>query len=202
MSRISVTLVGVVALATACVTINVYFPAAAAEQAADRIIEDVWQQAPARPREPAPAPAPAPRSALPARIAVALLDFIVAPSQAAESKQPDIDISSPDVQRLKGALQARFAELRPLLDSGAVGLTGDGGVVLRDANAVPLAQRNAATALVAGENADRAALYRALAVANGQPQWEGQIRAVFAQRWVAKAGTGWWYEDAGGWKQK
>jgi len=27
----------------ACVTINIYFPAAAAEQAADRIIEEVWQ---------------------------------------------------------------------------------------------------------------------------------------------------------------
>ena len=30
-----------VALA-ACVTINVYFPAAAAEKAADRIIDDIW----------------------------------------------------------------------------------------------------------------------------------------------------------------
>ncbi|NLF53004.1 MAG: hypothetical protein GX576_01115 [Thauera phenolivorans] len=29
--------------ATACVTINIYFPAAAAEKAADRIIEEVWQ---------------------------------------------------------------------------------------------------------------------------------------------------------------
>jgi len=29
--------------ATACVTINIYFPAAAAEKAADRIIEGVWQ---------------------------------------------------------------------------------------------------------------------------------------------------------------
>lgn len=28
---------------TACVTINIYFPAAAAEQAADRIIDEVWQ---------------------------------------------------------------------------------------------------------------------------------------------------------------
>lgn len=27
----------------ACVTINVYFPAAAAEKAADKIIDDVWQ---------------------------------------------------------------------------------------------------------------------------------------------------------------
>lgn len=31
------------ALLSACVTINIYFPAAAAEQAADKIIGEVWQ---------------------------------------------------------------------------------------------------------------------------------------------------------------
>jgi len=40
-----------------CVTINIYFPAAAAEKAADRIIDEVWQlkggEAPAAPK-PAP----------------------------------------------------------------------------------------------------------------------------------------------------
>jgi len=34
----------------ACVTINIYFPAAAAEKAADKIIDEVWQlQKPAAP---------------------------------------------------------------------------------------------------------------------------------------------------------
>jgi hypothetical protein len=36
------TLASVLSLA-ACVTINIYFPAAAAEKAADRIIDEVWQ---------------------------------------------------------------------------------------------------------------------------------------------------------------
>lgn len=31
---------------SACVTINIYFPAAAAEKAADQIIDDIWQTAP------------------------------------------------------------------------------------------------------------------------------------------------------------
>ena len=39
-------------LATACVTINIYFPAAAAEKAADRIIEEVWGAQPEAPAEP------------------------------------------------------------------------------------------------------------------------------------------------------
>ncbi|WP_137939818.1 hypothetical protein [Chitinivorax sp. B] len=29
---------------SACVTINIYFPAAAAEKAADKIIDEVWQE--------------------------------------------------------------------------------------------------------------------------------------------------------------
>lgn len=33
----------VVAVLSACVTINIYFPAAAAEKAADKIIDEVWQ---------------------------------------------------------------------------------------------------------------------------------------------------------------
>ena len=42
----------------ACVTINIYFPAAAAERAADRIIDEVWQLKPdaVKPRTDKPAP--------------------------------------------------------------------------------------------------------------------------------------------------
>lgn len=36
-------LVGGLGALPACVTINIYFPAAAAEKAADKIIDDVWQ---------------------------------------------------------------------------------------------------------------------------------------------------------------
>lgn len=38
--------IAVIALALvlqACVTINIYFPAAAAEKAADKLIDDIWQ---------------------------------------------------------------------------------------------------------------------------------------------------------------
>ena len=40
---IGLTLFGLAAVLPACVTINIYFPAAAAEKAADKIIDDVWQ---------------------------------------------------------------------------------------------------------------------------------------------------------------
>jgi hypothetical protein len=43
----------------ACVTINIYFPAAAAEKAADRIIEEVYQMKGGEAARPPGAPAPA-----------------------------------------------------------------------------------------------------------------------------------------------
>ena len=46
-------------LLAGCETINVYFPAAAAEKAADRIIDEVWKQqskSPEKPAEPATEP--------------------------------------------------------------------------------------------------------------------------------------------------
>lgn len=44
---------------SACVTINIYFPAAAAEKAADKIIDEVWQlQKQGASASPATVPAP------------------------------------------------------------------------------------------------------------------------------------------------
>ncbi len=42
--KVGISLLLAVAIALpACVTINIYFPAAAAEKAADKIIDEVWQ---------------------------------------------------------------------------------------------------------------------------------------------------------------
>ena len=50
----------IAATLSACVTINIYFPAAAAEKAADKIIEEVWQlkDAETKPAKSTPEPAP------------------------------------------------------------------------------------------------------------------------------------------------
>jgi hypothetical protein len=42
-SLLGAALLGTMVILPACVTINIYFPAAAAEKAADKIIDDVWQ---------------------------------------------------------------------------------------------------------------------------------------------------------------
>jgi len=117
--------------------------------------------------------------------------------------QANIEIDTPAINVLKKSMQARFTALSPYLESGAVGLTKDGMVALRDANAVPLPKRAEASAAVADENKDRAALYREIARANGKPEWEGDIKNTFGERWISRASAGWYYQNAQGqWVKK
>lgn len=117
--------------------------------------------------------------------------------------QGNLEVNTPSIAAIRSAMKDRYTQLEPLLDAGAVGLARDGGVVLRNPAAVPLAQRAAASALVAAENQDRDALYREIARANGHPEWEADVRNTFATRWHARAKTGWFVQNsAGQWVQK
>lgn len=184
----------------ACVTINVYFPAAAAEKAADRIIEDIW--GPDKAGKPAGSEQSSTERTAGEVLVAALqgtLDFVIPPAQA----QADIDISSPAIRALTASMKTRNADLEPFLSSGAIGLTSDGLIEIRDANTVPLADRTRLRTLVSADNADRESLYREIASANGHPEWEADIRSTFAERWIANARAGWYYKSkAGAWTQK
>ena len=115
----------------------------------------------------------------------------------------DIEVNTPAIASLKQGMQQRHGQLAAHFVSGAVGLTRDGLVAMRDANAVPLAARQAVNSLIAAENQDRIALYREIARANGHPEWEAEIRSTFGQRWIELAKPGWWYQtSSGSWARK
>ncbi|MBI2311208.1 MAG: YdbL family protein [Betaproteobacteria bacterium] len=117
--------------------------------------------------------------------------------------QADLEINTPAINSLRAGLKQRHPQLAPYYASGAVGLTREGLVAVRDANLIPLPSRGAVNGLVAAENQDRNALYREIARANGRPDWEADIRSTFAQRWVALAPGGVWYQSSGGaWVRK
>ncbi len=186
-------------ISAACVTINVYFPAAVAERVADQFVQDVY--GPAASPAPTGSPAGEPRSSWDgaARIAVAALNLLVPLAHA----QADFDASTPAIQKIKASLQERHKALDGFYSTGAIGLTRNGEIAVRDLNSVPLPQRNVLRKLVADENAERAALYREIATANGRADWEPEIRGVFAERWIANARPGWFYQnDKGDWVAK
>ncbi len=195
----------------ACVTINVYFPAAAAEAAADKIINRVLQeklqerqQQEQGKKDKQSSTKPHPLAHDPTKVLssvfIQLLDVLVPPAQAAAA---NINISTPAINKITASMAARHGKLRSYYSSGAIGFTRDGLVDMRNASAVPLAKRGALKRLLAQENRDRNALYQEIARANNHPEWEQDIRATFARRWIAKASSGWWYQGSSGrWMQK
>lgn len=115
----------------------------------------------------------------------------------------DLEVNTPAIAAIKASMQARHGRLSTYYASGAVGQTRDGNVAVRDAGAVPLAERQTVNNLVADENRDRGALYREIARANNHPEWEAEVRSTFAQRWRDKAAPGWWVQNGGGaWVRK
>lgn len=190
-----VVLGGALMVLSACVTINVYFPAAEAEQAAREFVDKVIGPAEAGQRETPPAE----RADKPPSLG--LLGFLISDAHA---QGADINLRTPAIQAIQQRMAERFqAQLAPAFGAGALGFGNDGLIVLRDASKVGLRERAALNAALAEDNRDRNALYREIAVANGHPEWEGQIRETFARQWIASARSGWWYQDASGnWQQR
>lgn len=193
-------------LLTACVTINVYFPAAEAKEAAKEFVEKViGDEAPASQPTPEPSrPGGGSASLTPQRDVGFDWLALVGIGTAYAQERADVNIKTPAIQAIQGRMADRFRnQLQAGFDAGALGLTRDGMIEVRDAAKLALKDRVATTQAVADDNRDRRAVYKEIAVANGHPEWEDQIRSTFAQQWIASARSGWWYQDAGGgWKQK
>ena len=146
---------------------------------------------------------PAQRAALAHLMAHVDLLALVGIGAAHAQSQPDITIKTPAIQAIQARMAARFdKDLRAGFDAGALGFGADGTIVVRDASKLALKDRVAVNQAVADDNRDRKAVYREVAVANGHPEWENQIRDVFAKQWVSSAKAGWWYQSGGAWKQK
>lgn len=180
----------------ACVTINVYFPAAEAQEAAREFVEKVIGDENVPPPSEDGAGGNSSGSG-----GLALLNFFIG---AAHAQTADIKIHTPAILAIQERMATRFrTTFEPYFNSGALGFGRDGLLVLRDAVSVQLKDRAALNQAVAEENRDRNAVYREIAVANGHPEWEAQIRETFAKQWIDSARPGWWYQEANTmWKQK
>lgn len=192
---ISLLLLALALSLAACVTINVYFPEAAAERAADRFIQDVLgeedESGQASPISPDASGSTGFRWS----------DLFIARAWA---QSPNIDIDTPQIQSIKQRMAERHRQhLAAWYEAGAIGLSNDGLVEIRDRSAIGLAERRNLERIVGEENADRRAVYREIAVANGHPEWEEEIRKTFARQWIANARQGWIYQQAdGNWTRK
>lgn len=132
---------------------------------------------------------------------IALLVALITPIAATAAA--DLEINTPAISALKNSMQQRHSALAAHYASGALGLARDGMLAVRDASAIPLSERQKVNGLVADENRDRSALYREIARGNSHPEWEEEVRATFAGRWIDKAQSGWWVQAPNGsWSKK
>ena len=191
---ILVTTLAALVMTLACVTVNVYFPAAEVQNAADRIVGEIHGEQTSSVEPEAPASQSLLRRTL---RGLALFE-----SQA--YAQADINVTTPNIRALKASMKERFEELRPLYEKGVVGETNDGLLSIRSSDELDLKEKAGVKKLVKAENADRENLYREIAEANDlSADTVPQIQELFANSWRKDAKKGWWIQnDDGEWMKK
>lgn len=178
----------------ACVTINVYFPAAEVESAAEKIVKDVLGAEDESSKDD--------QSNLFDNSLIKSvahysnpLNWIISSAHA----QVDINISSPAINSLTAKMKQRYTNsMKSHLDQNVVGFTNQGFVEIIDSSQLGLKERQTLKMVVADENRDRTALYREMAIANNHPEWEDKIRQAFVKQWIDQAQSGWKYQNSAG----
>jgi len=179
----------------ACVTVNVYFPAAEVQSAADKIVGEVRGSQSSATGDEAGAKESMLRRSL----------RMIIPFERCAYAQADINITTPNIRALKEKMKKRFESLQPLYDQGVVGETNDGLLEIRLVEGLGLKEKADAKKLVEAENEDRENLYAEIIKANDTLSSADlpEVKRLFANSWQKDAKKGWWIQDEDGkWKQK
>ncbi len=196
-----------------CVTINIYFPAAAAEKVAEQIIDDVLQSGEPNIEQKNDSDNDINKTqgwlesgplkhqqSYSTNALVAIVNFII---PAAEAGQANISIDTGKIRSIRKNMEKRQAKLQPYYSSGAVGFTNNGLIAVVSSSGLSIKQKSTVKKLVKSENNDRQALYSEIANANGHPEWKSDIQKTFSKTWINKISSGWMYQsNSGNWTKK
>lgn len=212
-------LAGIFGLLTACaiITVNVYFPEKAVKEAYksldDMLLKNGADKPPASDVLPGAEPA-APVEKPQSRLINELSTFsFVGVAQAAENYADDLAVElagMPEVLKAYDDMNRRLPRLTVLFDSGAVGLTSQGLIMVRDKS-----KTNAQDdGLISAENQSRKTVVSSMAkailkitkVKESKPALDqvlGKAAATYAETKRDAAKPGWWYQLPNGrWLQK
>ncbi len=175
----------------ACVTVNIYFPAAEVEKAAEKIVDEVYDQ-----EKKAPLDNSSDRSAWHKFLAH------LGPHKA--WAQDATSISNAAIRGLKQTLARHHQQLKPFYDQGALGITRDGYLEIRNISDLSLGKVARLRKLVKQDNQARKNLYQEVTSAlNLDPSQIDRVEKIFAKKWKDKASSGWWVQkDDQGWTRK
>ncbi|NDV22910.1 DUF1318 domain-containing protein [Desulfovibrio sp. JC022] len=178
----------------ACVTVNIYFPAAKVERAAEDIVEDIYGTD-AKQQENKDDQS-------------ALETFLVLISpQAAQAQvsKAEIDKSSNSAIRgLKNTIANNHKKLIPYYNSGNIGINNEGYVQIINKKGLNIKQTAGLRRLVSQDNDTRDQLYTEVAASMNIPGSEiGKVKAIFAEKWQEGAPSGWFIQtQSGKWQKK
>ena len=178
----------------ACVTVNIYFPAAKVEKAAEEIVKEVRQQSPKKEQKLKKEEKSPPESEL------HKWQFV----NSAYAQEGVLEVSTASIRALKTAIKKRFPKLIPYFQKGIIGENNRGLLEIKSWQGVSLAKRAKVKQLVEAENKDRTNLYQEVAKNMGiDPSQLGKVQKIFAKQWQKTAPSGTWIQTGDGkWVRK
>jgi len=180
-------------LLAACVTVNIYFPAAEVQKTADEIVDDVY------------GPSSSEEEPTPQDDQSQLWRFLdsLGPGKAYAADKAT-QVSNAAIRGLKAQMRRNHEQLEPFYDSGALGITNQGMLTIRDSSPLSLAEKGKLRSLVKKDNEARKQLYKDVAKAlDLKSNQVSDVQEIFARTWREKAESGWWIQkDSGQWIKK
>lgn len=184
---------GLTAIA-ACVTVNIYFPAAEIKKTAEQIVDEVYGI-----KQPGDQGAQGEKDK---SSSLLFLKGLFSPSAA--WAQDATTVSNANIRALRETITSNTSALKSFYDGGQVGIGKDGMLVLRDTSGLSIRDVAEARRLVAADNQARTQLYQEVGKAlNSPPERFSDLVKIFSDEWRQKAPAGWYIqEDSGAWKRK
>ena len=184
-------LLGLFLVISACLTVNIYFPVAAVEKTAEKIVDDVYgvKQDTGKPEK---------------QDNSSLLDWPSWLGPRTAYAEDATTVSNANIKALKDQIAADHTRLLPFYNSGHLGITNKGLLEIKGTNGLSLPDVANLRRLTAADNQARNNLYKEVAQAlNLQPQQTSKVQQIFADQWRQKAQSGWWIQGNNGkWNKK
>ncbi|WP_432735051.1 DUF1318 domain-containing protein [Maridesulfovibrio sp. FT414] len=181
----------------ACVTVNIYFPAAKVEKAAEDIVEDVYGTPPTK------------EKGKDEQSALEILVAFASPASAhagpvTESDIESLNQSNSAIRGLKKTISDDHQQLVPYYNAGNIGINKEGFLEIINTDGLNLKDTALLRRLVSQDNNTREQLYEEVAASMNIPGSEiDKVKTIFAEVWQKRAPAGWFIQSANGsWKKK
>ena len=157
----------------ACVTINIYFPAEKVESVASDIVDDIRGREPGKKDQ-----------QIKKQKDSLLRSFRLALSPSVSWAQDATAVSNATIRALKAKLKARYAQMKPFYQKGAIKEGGNGYVSAGNIAGLGLKEKRDLKGLIDAENNDRKSLYHEVAKAlKIDVSQVNKIAEIFAKEW-------------------